>query len=385
MRVLLVINGLGTGGAERSLAEMLPRYAEHGVNATVACFYHRDEGVEAEVLRAGHDVRFVDASTMLGRARSIRKLVIREGIDLVHTQLFEADIAGRLAVVGLDTPALTSLVSPKYSSARFRDPNVARYKLKAVRIIDRWSGRLLTDHFHAVSNSVKESSVTALGIDPRQITVVERGRDPDRLGRPSPQRRTAARQKLGLDPDIPVLVTVGRQEFPKGHLNLLHAMAAVRRRAPTAIVLVAGREGHASTELRATHRDLGLGDAVRLLGHRDDIPELLAAADLFVFPSLFEGGAGAVIEAMALGLPIVASDIPALREVLVPGENSLLVPPEEPEALAGAIQLLIDDEGLRIRFSQQSIQRFDQRFTLDAVVDRMVRLYAHVIATARRQ
>jgi glycosyltransferase involved in cell wall biosynthesis len=161
-------------------------------------------------------------------------------------------------------------------------------------------------------------------------------------------------------------------------------MAELRERIPRIVLLLAGREGHASDELRPLHEELGLEGSVRFLGHREDVPDLLAAADLFVFPSLYEGMGGAVIEAMALGLPVVASDIPAMREVLEPGENALLVTPSDPAALADGVERLLADPVRLKRYAQRSRSRFEERFTSDRVVDRMVALYQAVVAAKRR-
>jgi glycosyltransferase involved in cell wall biosynthesis len=148
-------------------------------------------------------------------------------------------------------------------------------------------------------------------------------------------------------------------------------------------VIVAGRRGNASADVEALRRSLDLGDQVWFMGHRDDVPNLLAAADLFVFPSLYEGFGGALIEAMALGLPIVASDVPAIREVVEEGRNALLVSRGDPRALAGAIAALLDQADQREAFGRASRRRFEERFTLESVVPQMVELYRSVAAARR--
>ncbi len=128
--------------------------------------------------------------------------------------------------------------------------------------------------------------------------------------------------------------------------------------------MVAGREGHASAALGDQIARLGLDDRVRLLGHRSDVAEVLSAADLFVFPSVYEGLGGALIEALALGLPIVASDLPALREVVRPGENADLVSPTDSAALAAAVVALLDDPARRRAYgarSRQAVRRWVRR------------------------
>ena len=123
---------------------------------------------------------------------------------------------------------------------------------------------------------------------------------------------------------------------------------------------------------------LRLGERIRFLGHRDDVPEILAAADVFAFPSVYEELGGAVIEAMALGLPIVASDIPALREVVEDGRNGLLVKPESSTALAAGLARILDDRALASTFGERSLEIFRQRFTIERSARRMIDLYSRV-------
>ena len=118
---------------------------------------------------------------------------------------------------------------------------------------------------------------------------------------------------------------------------------------------------------------------MRFLGHRDDVPDLLAAADLFAFPSLYEGTGGAAIEAMALGLPIVTSDIDAMREVVDDRRNALLVPPHAPGPLADAIAALLDDPARRLAFGASSREIFEARFTLERSTRAMVELYRRLV------
>lgn len=384
MRVLYVINSLGSGGAERSLAEMLPPLADAGVHAEVACFDRRDEGSEAAVVAQGFRVHFLRARRTAPRVLELRRLVRTVGPDIVHTAIFEADVIGRLASVGTGAAVVTSLVNTSYGPERLADPNVGAANLEACRLIDAWTARHLTDHFHAITLAVKEAAVSSLRIPSERITVVERGRDPERLGHPGAARRRRARRQLGLADDDEVVVSVGRQEYQKGQATLLRALSRLAPERPRLVLLLAGRRGHASDELARLAHGHPLGDRLRTLGHRDDVPELLAAGDLFAFPSVYEGLGGAVIEALALGLPVVASDLPALREILEPPLDTLLVPAGDDEKLAAAIARCLDDAALRLDLAGRARQAFEDRFTLDRSVDGMVRLYRRVLAGTRR-
>lgn len=349
-----------------------------GVAPTVVCLQRRAEGVERQVRAAGFDVRILEATGWAGRIRELRRLLRRERPDVVHTTIFESDVVGRLAAAGTGCTVVSSLVNTSYNSARLGDPNVSALKLWTARHVDGWTARHLTDHFHAISEAVRDASARTLRLDPGRISVIRRGRDPQRLGEPGPQRRLAARRALGLAPEAEMIVNVGRQEFQKGQLDLLRAMDSLARRRPRLVLVQAGRRGHATGELESFVRRAGLADRVHFLGHRDDIPDVLAAADVFAFPSHYEGLGGAVIEAMALGLPIVATAVPALLEVVKPDENALVVSPGDIGLLADALGVLLDDAGRRTSFGVRSREIFLEQFTLETTAVRTLKFYADI-------
>lgn len=366
MKTLHVINGLGTGGAERSLAEMLPRLRQFAIDPTVACLTRRNEGVEQQVVRSGVTVEFVPGASRSAQLVNLRRLVHHLDPMVVHTTIFEADQLGRLAALGR-TPVLTSLVNTSYVPRRLTDPNVQRWRLRAVQATDRALAPLTT-HFHAISGAVRDDAVRRLGISPSRITVIPRGRDRARLGERTPRRRREVRRSIGLPVDAPVILNVGRQEHQKGQEQLLIAASRLRQARSDVIWLIAGREGNASPALRRMWSAEKLEGTVRFLGHRDDVPDLLCAADLFVFPSLFEGLGGAILEAMALGLPVVASDIPAIREALGPG-NGRIVPVGDSEALSSEVLRALD-EGHDEAAAQRLKSRFKSTYNLDEIVAR---------------
>lgn len=382
LKICFLINGLGTGGAERSLVELLPYLVEVQIPSVIVCFYRRSEGVEQSVLDGGHDVRFLTDLNFVARVRALRRILIQEEPDLLHTTLFDADVVGRVAAAGLPVAVVSSLVNTPYNRVRLQDKNIWRWKLWLAKVIDGWTARHLTSHFHAITHAVKDAAVGTLNIPPEQITVVERGRAPERLGSPSTLRRQRARHRLGLGEHDAVIVNVARQEFQKGQAHLLQALAELLQRRPGVTLLIAGRTGNASPDLTRRSEELGLGERVRFLGHRSDVPEILAAADLFVFPSLYEGLGGALIEAMALGLPIVASDLPVTREVVEAERNALLVKPASPSALAAAIDALLDDSERARAYGRRSREIFEERFLLEKSASRMITLYRSVVRSS---
>jgi glycosyltransferase involved in cell wall biosynthesis len=378
VKVLFLIDSLQSGGAERSLAEMLPGLHQLGVDPIIACLRREEDSVEDQV-RGRFDLRFIQAKRMTERVRAVRKIIREERPDLVHTTLLQSDLLGRLAAAGTRTVVMSSLVNTPYVPIRFNDPHIRSWKFKLVQIADGWTGRRLTDHFHAVAHAVKSHAVDALGIPEERITVIERGRDASRLGARTAKRRRGTRKRLAIPADAEVLVNVGRQEFQKGQRYLLEAVERLAPSRPRLVLLIAGRRGAASDELDGLLARPQIAERVRLLGYRDDVSDVLAAADLFVFPSLFEGLGGSLIEAMALELPIVASDLDAIREVVEPGRNATLVPPATTDALATAIEELLDDAERARAYSARSRQIFEERFTLDGSTTRMAALYRRVL------
>lgn len=371
MRVLHVINGLGTGGAERSLVEMLPGLVERGLEPEIAILHRRGEGVEDLV--ADGDVRLHDLS---GRPRAAQLIqltgVVRDRRPaVVHTTIFESDVMGRLAAFAGRSCAVSSLVNTSYGSSRSGDANVSRWKLGAVRALDGWTARRLSNGFHAITHAVADDAVRQLRIDPEAVTVIPRGRSRSRLGEPSTARRRAARSELGLAEEDFVVVNVGRQEYQKGQSTLLHAAARLRDTPAAPVVLIAGREGNETSRLRRLHVQLSLGDSVRFLGHVDDVPDLLCAADAFAFPSRFEGLGGSVLEALALEVPVVAADVPALREVLRGGELGPLVPVDDDVALADALLDTCSDPATAHHRAVAGRRVFESDYRLDHVVDEM--------------
>jgi len=378
MKALFIVDTLGAGGAERSLQELLPLFRARGVDPIVACFHTREEGVERLVLRE-HDVRILPGRNRLAKMRALRELAKTERVELAHTTLFEADVFGRSALGGCKVPIVTSLVNMPYEPVRLaNDPNVDRKRLALARALEIATGRLFADHFHAITQAVKDSAVERLWIPPQKITVVHRGRDAVRLGRRSPERRERARRELGVAADAFVILNVARQEFQKGQRHLIEAFARMRQEQPKAELLIAGRTGNASKSLADAARTAGPG--LRFLGHRDDVPELMAAADVFVLPSLWEGLGGVLIEAMALELPIVASDLPPTREVLADGARGLLVAAGNDAGLAQALARLGRDRALGEGLSRAGRRAFEQDFTIEASAERLLGVFERTLS-----
>lgn len=383
MKVLHVIDSLGLGGgAEHSLVQMLPLLAERGVESSVACIRPRVGGLQADLVAAGCSVTVLEGSRLASHVRSLRRLVQVVQPDLVHATLFESCLTTRLALLGTGTPSLNSLVNLAYDPVRLADQGAPGWKRAVVQRVDRITARRGATRIHALTDAVAREAIDVLGIDPQRVHVVPRGRSSATLGPVTPERRSVTRAGLAAPDDALVVLSVGRQDHQKAQLLLVEAFAQVLRTNPGAILWIAGRAGTATPHIERTITDHGIGDAVRLLGHRTDVPDLMVAADVFAFPSMYEGLGCSLVEAMALDLVIVGSDAPAIAEVLDDGACGIVVPRGDRGALASAVERLLGDPSLRATLRRAAGERFRARFELDQVADDMVEVYRQTIAVA---
>ena len=377
MRVLYVIDSLDRpGGAEQALASMAPGLVSGGVDLHVASLTERD-GLQPDLIAAGARLHPVGAETRPARTREVAGLVRRLRPDLVHTTLFEADLVGRSGAALARTPVVSSLVNVAYGPEHRADPGLSAAKVRAAQAADAATCQVVR-RFHALTDHVATVMSRRLLIRESRVQVMPRGRSRARLGVRSPERRAAVRSALGLTTDAPMIVAAARHEHQKGLDVLVEALAAVRRAHPDAQLVVAGREGVTTDLLRATAARDGTTAAVHLLGARTDVPDLVAAADVFVAPSRWEGLGSAVVEAMGIGTPIVASDVAAIRETAPPGV-ALLVPPDRADLLGAAIIETLDDPGAVRSRADRGLARFADRYTIERVTDDMIRFYERAL------
>jgi glycosyltransferase involved in cell wall biosynthesis len=300
--------------------------------------------------------------------------------DLIHTTLFDADVAGRTAARFAHVPVVSSLVNVHYGNEQLTNPRLRPSKVRAAQALDSVTAQACV-RFHAISQHVADVMGRRLLIRRRPIDVIPRGRDHQSLGRRTTTRRTASRTALGIVGDPPLIVAAARQEHQKGLDVLLDALPSVIASVPDAQLMIAGREGDATPTLRSTIRRLGIDRHVRFLGQRADVPDLLCAADVFVFPSRWEGFGGVLLEAMAMEAPIVASDIAPVREIVSDDESAALARPGDALSLSDALIALIKDRDRAGRLAARARERFLHSFTVDRVADQMVEFYRRALAS----
>ena len=376
MKVLHVIPGLGAGGgAERSVAGTAAALTGTFVELHLAVLTDRRSLVGA-VEEAGAVVH--DLSTPRGtlrRAIALRRLIREVDPDIVHASLFDADVVAQLAV-GRSRPLIVTWAGTPYSRELRGRRGITWWKVQAVRVVEMVLGAYSRPWYQAVTEGVAVDNATALHVPRERVIVCERGRPAAPLR--EPMRRSNARSALGLHGDRPMVLCIARHEPEKGLDDLIEAFGRLLGEVPAARLFVAGREGSLTSELRATLQRQGLAGRVELLGHRDDIDDLLVASDLFVSASVSEGAAGGVLEAMSAGLPIVATATTGMRGVLTGDSDGLVVAVGDTEALYRAMLGLLRDPDRAAALGTAANQSFDQRFTEDRSAAALLAMYRRV-------
>jgi len=376
LRILYVIDSLAAGGSERSLAALAGPYRDLGVHLDVAVLWDRP-GLRPQLESEGASVISLDPpGNRVRRTTRIAQLVRDRRPDLVHTTLFEADLAGRVGARLAGVPVVTTLAAEAYGPEHLGEHGIRRSRLLAAQSLDALTARLAT-RLHAVSQQVKTAMGSRLHYPAVRIDVVPRGRDDAALGRRTAARRARARAILQASPEAEIVLAVARQEPQKNLDVLVTAMAEVLKNRRQAQLVIAGRAGNATPQITAAIERHHLESSVQMLGARDDVADLLCAADLFVLPSRREGMPGSVIEAMALEVPVVASDLPQTREVT--GDTALFAPIGEPIALANAIDLSLSDPLAAAERVREARKRFEERFTIQQTSRAMVEFYLRAL------
>ncbi len=298
----------------------------------------------------------------LWACRRIRRLIGRNGFDILHAHTSHAHSLAFWASLGLP---VRRLVTRRVDYSIFRHSFLMLSGLKY-----RW----MADHYIAISRKIREVLI-GNGIPSGRISVVPSGVDPTRFESASAE---ALAREFRLRPQDRIVINVGHLVGIKGQRYLVRAIPRVLEKVPAARFFIIG-EGPLLAELSALAHALGVGERLVLTGFRKDVGAFYRAADLFVMSSTSEGLGTALLDAMALGLPVVASRAGGIPEAVADGVTGRLVTPADSGALAaGIIELLTDAEKAK-RFGRAGRGRVLQEFSVKALVDRTVAIYEELL------
>lgn len=339
MSVLIVIDSVGVGGAEALLPVFLQHVDREKYAVRVLALNTVPDNHLQQAVRE-HCVELISwkRKRLLSRAR-IKRLttLLREGgFDLVHTHLLYSNVQGTLAAQRAGVPSIATLHNLYPSRRRFG--SVAKRAIE-IFVLRRAKATVL-----AVAGEVERAYTRApLGLDRGKVLTIPNAIDVSRIERVAQSEAAKVRSQVLQGGDGPLMVSVGRIAPQKGYVDLVRAAQTVVARFPGAKFAIAGRDAGARTEVRDEIALRGLSDSILLLGERDDVPQLMKAADVFVLPSHWEGAPIVLLEAMAAGAPIVSTAVGGVPEVIRSGVNGLLVEAQKPEMLGEAICELLDD------------------------------------------
>ena len=379
MRILYVQDSLGTGGAERSNAELWYFLRRKNVDLKIVVLEHRTVGIEDEIIKAGFDVTFLTSGNILNQVIELKTIIKNYCPDLVHSVLFRSAMRVRLAKSLLPFFHIESLVNCSYSPIRYKDPQINSLGLRIYQFLNQRTQAWGTDKFVAITEEVKRHAVDYVHIPSGKLAVINRGRteNPFVSGGDGKEVKSKYREELNFSPDEILFVHVGRQEYQKGHIPLLKAIKQNDREFESLNVhfLFCGREGNETKQIKKFLEYNRLSTKVSWLGHRSDILKILAAGDAFIFPSLFEGLGGALIEAQAAGLPILCSNIKVFQEVVNKDENALVFEVDNIEQLSNKMVILAESSSIRQEMGRKSLLNFQKKFRIEKIHQEMLNFY----------
>ena len=363
--VLYLITELDVGGAERTLFDLVTHIDRARFNPFVACLSGRGE-IGRMLERAGVPVHYLD---MKGKwdIRALFKLRrrLRElNIQILHTFLFHANILGRIAGWWARTPARIS--------------SVHLLESRRARLFAEWLTGGLIDRVICVSQTVLDHTRTKGGIPANKLAFIPNGVDLARFDLPKREMvRVSVREELNIPLEAPVATTVTRFHEEKGTEYLLQTIRLIISAERDVHVIVVGDGRLRPRVEQAVFAMDDLAPRVHLAGVREDVPRILAAADVFVFTSPKEGLGLAVLEAMAAGVPVAAFDVPGVREAV--GENGVLVEPGNWAELASAAFKILREPETARALAERARRRVCEKFSLEGMVARTEELYEKIM------
>lgn len=370
-RLLWFIDSLNVGGAETLMVSFARGYDRERFEVVVACLKPvTGSTIEAQLLEAG--VRIIPLNARnLRDVRAFRRLlaVLRdERIELVHAHLVDASIWAAVASRISGIPSVVTLhTSPQ--PERFRQ---IRERLMRV-LIDRWATLVIV-----VSDALGQDYLHRGGLRAAKIRTAHNGVVLTRFERPRDQARAELAREFSVPEDVPLLVSVSVFREPKGIDVLLRAMASSEVADGHLVIFGDGEMRESWMTLAGS---LGLDGRVHWAGYRSDVERFLAGCDVFVHPTFEDAFPTVLLEAMAAGLPVIASSVGGIPEIVNPELTGRLVPPRNEEALAAAIVELLGDGQLRLHLGEAGRRVALEKFSTAAWIARLEKIYEEALSS----
>ncbi len=366
MKILIIIDSLGSGGAERSTAVLSDYLFDQNIYFDILCLDKKKVGVQGQLQDKGYPINFIEKGNFIFQAKRISDIIKNGKYDIVHSILFRANLRTRFSKLFGNFLHLESLVNTTYSKERFADVKVNKKALLFYKKLDIISAKWGVNHFHSITETVKDHYVKEIGLDPEKITVIPRGR--------KPILNSYDEKPQSID-TLTQLINVGRHEFQKGQIHLVKAVKILKEEGYNFHLTILGRDGTSTPEIEEFIVQNNLLDEVSLKGFKDNVYKYLLQSDLFVFPSLYEGLGGALIEAQASGLPIACNDIPVLHEVVQENINGKFFDVHDIASIASSIRFFLDKPKKLQEYGRESLLNYEAKFDEKTNNEKLVNLY----------
>ncbi len=371
IRVLHILTTLDPGGAELQTLQVLSRLPRERFDCAVA-YLKGAGGLAPRYDAAGIPVHRLGLRGLLDAPVFRRAFDLCRALrpDIVHTHLMKADVVGAVAARLSRVPFV---VATKHNEDRYlRHP--------ALRVAARAAAEL-ADRTVVVSDAVGRFFARALSLAPGDLVRIRHGLPPaDAPAPPEGEAREDVRREFSLPAEATVALTVARLSEQKGLADLVRAASLLAEARPDLRFLVAGR-GEEEASLRELAARLAVEDRVRFVGYRADVPRLMAAADLFLLPSRWEGFGLVLLEAMRAARAVVATRVGGIPEIVVDGETGVLVPPADPDSLAAGVLRILADPERTTALGRAGRARAEREFPLAGEVRAHADLYEALAGT----
>lgn len=361
MKILLVTTHLNAGGITTYSLSLGKGLQEKGCEVLLASGggdFEKVSGLEHH--NVGIKTKCEIGPKVILGAIKIRQMIHKKRIDLIHAQTRVAAMTSFLAAFGTRVPLVTT-------AHGFFRPHWGR------RIVPCWGRAVI-----AISSQVSEHLKVDFRVNPNRIHLIHNGIDLKPFDKPlAGSQRTEMFKRIGLDPSRPLIGIVARLSPVKGHKYLLEALHLLKSERSIQCLVVG--DGPSQKEFLDDLKRLNLGDCVRWIPWVDDPLNMMRLFDIFVLPSLQEGLSLSILEAQASGIPVVASNVGGISEVVVDGKTGILVPPRDSAVLKKAIGVLLDNISLAREMGRYGREHVHKHFGLDRMVNQVMETYQQVL------
>jgi len=361
-RLVQITHDLDLGGLQQVVYNICRTIDRNKFDVSVICLRERGcfaadvEALGIPVYLVEQKADGVDYFGFFKVARLLREI----GADVIHTHNTQPFMDG---TIGAMLAGVSTVIHTDHARVF---PDKTRYMV-IEKLMSLYAYRVVGCSQHTSQQLIRYEKIS-----PSKIVTIPNGIDGSRFEVSIDKQ--AKRAELGLRPSGPVMGLAVRLSDQKGITFLLKAMPTILKSHPDTTLLIAG-DGDLKSALQQEAADLGIGANVVFCGPRKDIPELLKLLDIYVLPSKWEGLPMVILEAMAAGCPVVATNVGGNATAVIDGTTGRLIPPESPDALIKALVPLLDSESLRAQYATQARKLFDEKFTADAMTRQYERLY----------